>query len=530
LRASCHWFCYEIVSLGSSIEVIVGYTYEYKFVPLRNDVGNRATSVRLTERNTTVHATSRLVLQLVLVKARGKLSPVASPGLGSAVLLSTPLVLHEALGLVENESGALLLGGAVLDALFDVEEVALLALLLTVVVRVRGGRLANRSTGDDRKRVSSLLCLGSLLGLLLDDTLVIGGQNLDEARQSAVEVEENASSELRTGVVVVVLDQATHESDLMRVLDAAELNHLLVDLALEVLVDVENVSNTSRHTSGEIATSAAKAENTTTCHVLATVVTHTLNNGSDTGVADSETLGSHTAEEAGTSSSAVETDVTDDHVLLGLEDGGTRWVDDQATTGQTLSNVVVAVTLKLESDTRSKECTERLTGRATNVGVDGVLRQALLTILLADLVGEGGAKSTVGVDNIALNAAGQTLLEGQLGLGDELVVETNVELVVLLANVVCRNTRTQCVGGSKDQRQVDVLGLCVPEILADLEHLSVANHLVNRPVTKLGHDGAQLVGNVVEEVDDMFGRTLELLAELGILGGDTDGAGVLLGC
>jgi hypothetical protein len=503
-----------------------GYTYEYKFVPLGDDVRDRATSVRLAEGNTTVHAASRLVLQLVLVKARGKLSPVASPGLRTAVLLSTPLVLHEALGLVENESGALLLGGTILDALFNVEKVALLALLL-VVVRVRGGRLANRGARDDRKRVSSLLGLGSLLGLLLNDTLVVGRQNLDETGQSTVEVEENASSELRTGVVVVVLDQAAHESDLMRVLNAAKLNHLLVDLALEVLVDVQDVSNTSRHTSGEVAASAAEAENATTCHVLATVVTHTFNNGSDTGVTDGETLGSHTSEEAGTSSSTVETDVTDDHVLLGLEDGRARWVDDQATTGQTLSNVVVAVTLKLKSDTRGKEGTEGLTGGATNVGVDGILRQALLTILLADLVGEGGTKSTVGVDNIALNAAGQTLLEGQLGLGDELVVKTDVELVVLLADVVCRDTRAQGVSRSQNQRQVDVLSLCVPEILADLEHLGVANHLVDCPVSELGHDGAQLIGNVVEEIDDMFGRTLEFLAELGILSSDTDGAGVL---
>jgi hypothetical protein len=501
------------------------YTYEYEFVPLGDDVGDWATSVRLTEGNTTVHAASRLVLQLVLVKARGKLSPVTSPGLRTAVLLSTPLVLHEALGLVENESGALLLGGTILDALFDVKEVALLALLL-VVVRVRCGRLANRGARDDRKRVSSLLCLSSLLGLLLDDTLVIGRQNLDEARQSAVEVEENASSELRTGVVVVVLDQAAHECDLMRVLNAAKLNHLLVDLALEVLVNIENVGDTSGHTSGEVATSAAKTENTATCHVLATVVTHALNNGSDAGVTDGETLGGHTAEETGTSGSAVETDVTDDHVLLGLEDGRARWVDDQATTRQTLSNVVVAVTLKLKSDTRGKEGTEGLAGRATNVGVDGVLRQTLLTIFLADLIGESGTESTVGVDNIALNTAGQALLERHLGLGDELVVEADVEFVVLLAHVVCRNTRAQGVSGSENQRQVDVLGLCVPEILADLKHLGVANHLVDSPVAELGHDCTQLVGNVVEEVDDMFRRTLEFLAELGILSGDTDGAGV----
>jgi hypothetical protein len=58
----------------------------------------------------------------------------------------------------------------------------------------------------------------------------------------------------------------------------------------------------------------------------------------------------------------------------------------------------------------------------------------------------------------------------------------------------------------------------------------VANHLVDGPVAELGHNSTQLVGNVVEEVDDMFGRTLEFLAKLGVLSGDTNGASVLLEC
>ena len=45
---------------------------------------------------------------------------------------------------------------------------------------------------------------------------------------------------------------------------------------------VKHVGDTARHTSSEVATSAAKAEHTTACHVLATVITHTLNNGGDT--------------------------------------------------------------------------------------------------------------------------------------------------------------------------------------------------------------------------------------------------------
>jgi hypothetical protein len=506
-----------------------GRPTEDQFVPFRNNVRNRASSIRLAERHTTVHASRRLVLKLILVKTSRKLSPITDSSLGATVLLSTPLVLHEALGLVENESRALLLSGTVLDALFDVEKVALLVLLLLVVVAVVavGLRLfAGRSAGDDGKGVGGLLGVSGLLGLLFDDTLVVGRQDLDEAGQSAVEVKQDASGELRAGVVVVVLDQTTEESDLVGVFNAAKLNHLLVDLALEVLVDVKDVGDPTRHTSSEVTASAAKAKDATTSHVLATVVTHTLNNCGDTRVTNSETLGCDTTEETSTSGSAVQANVADYHVLLGLEDRGTWRVDDEAAAGETLSNIIVAVTLELEGDTRRKEGTERLASGATNVGVDGILWQTLLTEPLADLVGKRSAKSTVSVDDIALDAAWQTLLESQLRLRDELVVKTNVKLVVLLANVVGSNAGAEGVSRGKDQRQVDVLGLCVPQILADLEHLGVANHLVDGPVAKLGHDSTQLVGDVVEKVDDVLWSTLKLLAKLGILCGDTNRARV----
>jgi hypothetical protein len=365
-----------------------GETYENKLIPLGDNVRNRASSIRLAERHTTVHAASRLVLELVLVETGRKLGPIAHSGLSATVLLCTPLVLHEALGLVENESRALLLSGTILDALLDVKQVALLVLLLLVVgVGVVAISLASRSAGDNGKGVGGLLSFSSLLGLLLDDTLVVGGQNLDETGQSAVEIKQDAGGELRAGVVVVILDQTAQESNLMRVLNAAKLDHLLVDLALEVLVDVENVGNTTRHTGGEVATSAAEAENTTTSHVLATVVAHTLNDGGDTRVTHSETLSGNTTEETSTSGSAVQADVTNDHVLLSLEDGGAGRVDDQATTRKTLSYVIVAVALEFEGDTRRKEGTERLTSGTTNVGVDGVLRQTLLAESLAHLVG-----------------------------------------------------------------------------------------------------------------------------------------------
>jgi hypothetical protein len=84
---------------------------------------------------------------------------------------------------------------------------------------------------------------------------------------------------------------------------------------------VEDIGNTTRHTSGKVAASRAKHKHATTSHVLAAVVTHTLNNSGSTRVPNGKTLSSYTAEKASAARGTVQTDVTDEDVLFGLEDG-----------------------------------------------------------------------------------------------------------------------------------------------------------------------------------------------------------------
>ena len=65
-----------------------------------------------------------------------------------------------------------------------------------------------------------------------------------------------------------------------------------------------------------------------------------------------------------------------------------------------------------------QEGTEGLTGRALDVGVNGILGQPGLAIALADLIRQRSAHRSIGIDNVALDPAGQTLLERQLSLSD----------------------------------------------------------------------------------------------------------------
>jgi hypothetical protein len=197
------------------------------------------------------------------------------------------------------------------------------------------------------------------------------------------------------------------------------------------------------------------------------VVTNTLNDRCSARITDTEALGSDTAEEASTTSGTVQADVTNEDVLLGTVYGVAGRVDDQTTTRETLTDVVVGITLKFKCDTRCQVSTERLASRTTDVNMDGVLRQTSLAVALTDVVRKGSTKSTVGVDDIALNAGGETLLKSKLGLSDELVVEADVETMVLLADIECGHTWAKGMRRSQDERQINVLSLRSAEIVAD---------------------------------------------------------------
>jgi hypothetical protein len=101
-----------------------------------------------------------------------------------------------------------------------------------------------------------------------------------------------------------------------------------------------------------------------------------------------------------------------------------------------------------------------------------------------------------------------------------------VELVVLLSDVEGGNTRSELVCRCQEKRQVNVGCLIGSKVVTHLQDLDVAYHLVDGSETKLSHDGSELVGHIVEEVDDVLGSSGELLAKLRILGSDTNRASV----
>ncbi len=104
-------------------------------------------------------------------------------------------------------------------------------------------------------------------------------------------------------------------------------------------------------------------------------------------------------------------------------------------------------------------------------------------------------------------------------------VERLLEPVILVADLADGDVRPD-VGPVEDLAEIEALGLVVVDGLAHLEQVAAADHLVDRAEAELGHQLAHFLGDELEEVDDVLGLAAELLAELGVLGGDADRAGI----
>ena len=101
-----------------------------------------------------------------------------------------------------------------------------------------------------------------------------------------------------------------------------------------------------------------------------------------------------------------------------------------------------------------------------------------------------------------------------------------MELVVLPPNAVSRNVWTQFPCGSQDLRQIETRSLPGTETLIDFEHIRSPDHFIDSSEAELCHISAKFFSEIIEEVDDMFRLTGKLCAQLGILCGDANRAGV----
>ena len=125
----------------------------------------------------------------------------------------------------------------------------------------------------------------------------------------------------------------------------------------------------------------------------------------------------------------------------------------------------------------------------------------------------------------AADAHRRAAVERGLRFLDQLAIEDVVDLVVLrLAPVEADAVRRDRLG--EQLGEVEALGLPVLDHLALVEHLHLADHLVEGAVAHRRHELAHLFGDEEEEVDDVLGLAGEFRAQHRVLRRDADRAGV----
>ena len=171
------------------------------------------------------------------------------------------------------------------------------------------------------------------------------------------------------------------------------------------------------------------------------------------------------------------------------------------------------------------EGAEALARRAPQVDVDGAVGQAPAAAAPGHLGAEHRADGAIDVADGALDV--HRLAPGQRRRRrlDERHVEGPLEAVVLRHRVVQR-LAVAVLGRGEDRRQVEAVGLPVVDGGAGVEHLDVADRLLQRAEPERRQQLAHLLGDELEEVDDELGLAREALAQHRVLGGHADRAGV----
>ena len=154
-----------------------------------------------------------------------------------------------------------------------------------------------------------------------------------------------------------------------------------------------------------------------------------------------------------------------------------RRINDDAAAGESLAHVIVRVALQREGDALGQECAEALPGRAGELELDGVVRQAVRAVPPRDLSAQHGADGAVHVADGQLEFHRCAVVESFTRVIDELVIERLVEAVVLCSGAAARDA----AGNGRaveDRREVQPARLPVIHGFAHFEAVHAADDFV----------------------------------------------------
>src|SRR5208282_2631316 len=159
-----------------------------------------------------------------------------------------------------------------------------------------------------------------------------------------------------------------------------ERDHGRIAAGGKVAVLVEDVGNSARHTTGEIATRAAEHHYGTARHVFTTVVAGALDHSDGARIAYRKALAGDAVEVGLAFGCSIHNRVADDDVLWTEAAEIVGRTHDDASPGQTLARVVVGIADQVKRDAAGQKSAEALAGGSLQLDVNRVVRQFAMTI------------------------------------------------------------------------------------------------------------------------------------------------------
>ena len=244
-----------------------------------------------------------------------------------------------------------------------------------------------------------------------------------------------------------------------------------------------------------------------------------------TRIADRKALAGDATEIALAADRAVEHRIADnDRVFRHDLRGFPGRIDHELAARQALADIIIGLALKLERHAMGDPGPKALARRALQLHVDRIVGKPGMAVLFGDHARQHRAGGAIDALDRALDAHRRARRDGRGRLFDQRAVEHMLKIVVLVFGLVDR--QMSGIRLVEQAREIETLGLPMFDRAVAVEHLNLADHLIDRAIAQFGHDLAHFLGDEEEIIDHMLGLSDEALAQDGILRRHAHGAGV----
>ena len=148
-----------------------------------------------------------------------------------------------------------------------------------------------------------------------------------------------------------------------------------------------------------------------------------------------------------------------------------------------------------------------------------------MTVSFSHFAREHGPRSAVRVSDVSFNDNSFAFQQSGRCLLDQFAIKNLINAMVLAAHTFCGHGAVH-IGFCEESVEIEALGFPMGNGFFGVKPFGGADQFIISFDAHMGHQSAQFFCNKEEEVDHMFWLAFEALAQLRVLRGNANGAGV----